>query len=219
MSVTSYQRHSYRRQRGASLVELLVVVGIVVTLSGMAVMSTVHPTNTSRANNAVDAVVDVLRQARQLAVTKRRNVVVAFNPPNQIQLTVQPLPSETTVLTPIPVVTLNDGAANGLQFFLFPNLPNTPLGPLGFGNNSDLDYEAVNGGTAGSAVMFSTSGSFVGAGGAAPANYYAVGNNDPINATIYIGNPGNTSTARAITIMGATGRVRSYAWNGTAWQE
>jgi type II secretory pathway pseudopilin PulG len=207
-----------RRQRGASLVELLVVVGIVFTLSGMAVINTVHPTNTSRANNATDAVVDALRQARQLAVTKRRNVVVAFNGTNQIQLTVQPLPGETPP-TALPLVLLNDGAANGLQFFLFSGLPNTPLGPLGFGKNSAIDLEAVNGGTAGSAVMFSTAGGFVGAGGAALANYYAVGNNDPINATIYIGNPSNTSTARAITIMGATGRVRSYAWNGTAWQE
>jgi Tfp pilus assembly protein FimT len=218
MSVTSAQRPVYRRQRGASLVELLVVVGIVVTLSGIAVMSTVHPTNTSRANNAVDAVVDALRQARQLAVTKRRNVVVAFNGTNQIQLTVQPLPGEAAP-TAIPLVLLNDGAANGLQFFLFPSLPNTPLGPLGFGKNSAIDFEAVNGGTAGGDVMFSTAGSFVGAGGAAPTSDYAVGNNDPINATIYIGNPSNISTARAITIMGATGRVRSYAWNGTAWQE
>jgi type II secretory pathway pseudopilin PulG len=218
MFVTSDRRPGHRRQLGVSLVELLVVVGIVVTLSAITIMSTVHPTDASRANNAVDAVVDALRQARQLAVTKRRNVVVAFSGSNQIQLTVQPLPGEAAPAA-LPAVLLNDGAANGLQFFLFTGLPNTPLGPLGFGNNAAIDLEAVNGGTAGSAVMFSTAGSFVGAGGAAPANYYAVGNNDPINATIYIGNPSNTSTARAITIMGATGRVRSYAWNGTAWQE
>src|SRR5271163_3627713 len=209
---------SNRRQRGTSIIELMVVVGIVITLSGMAIMNTMSPTTTSRANNATDAVVDALRQGRQLAVTKRRNVLVAFNGTNQIQLTVQPLPNEA-VPPAIPLVTLNDGAAQALKFYVFSGLPNTPMGPLGFGNNTAIDFVAVNGGTAGTAVMFSTSGSLVGAGGAAPANYYAVGNNDPINATIFIGTPGNTATARAITVVGATGRVRSFAWDGTQWRE
>ena len=209
---------SNRRQRGTSIIELMVVVGVVITLSGMAIMNTVRPTTTSRANNATDAVVDALRQGRQLAVTKRRNVLVSFNGTGQIQLTVEPLPNEAAPLA-LPVVSLNDGAARALQFYVFTTLPNTPMGPLGFGNNTAIDLVAVNGGNAGTAVMFSTSGSFVGAGGAAPANYYAVGNNDPINATIFIGTPGDPSTARAITVVGATGRVRSFAWNGSAWQE
>ena len=207
-----------RRQRGTSLIELMAVVGIVITLSAFAIMNTLRPTTTSRANNAVDAVVSTLIQGRQLAVSKRRNVLVSFNGTNQIQLTVQTLPNEA-VPTPLPIVKLNDGISTALQFYLFPTLPNTPMGPLGFGNTSAIDLEAVNGGGAPNAVMFSTSGGLVGAGGAAPANYYAVGNNAPINATIYIGTPGDSSTARAITVMGATGRVRSYAWNGTAWQE
>ena len=152
---------SSQRQRGTSLVELMAVVGIVLTLSGMAIMSTVNPSITSRANNATDAVVDALRQARQLAVTKRRNVVVAFNGSNTIQLTVQPLPNEA-VPTPLPLVQLNDSAANALQFYVFPTLPNTPMGPLGFGNSSAISLVAVNGGSAGSAVMFTTSGSLVG---------------------------------------------------------
>jgi Tfp pilus assembly protein FimT len=209
---------SYRRQRGNSIVELVTVVAIVITLSGFAIMNTMRPTTTSRANNAVDAVVDALRQARQLAITKRRNVLVSFNGTNTIQLTVQTLPNEAVPLA-LPLVKLNDGVSNALQFCLFSSLPNTPMGTLGFGDNSSIDLEAVNGGTAGTVVMFSTSGSFVGTGGASAANYYAIGNNDPINATIYIGTPGDTSTARAITIVGATGRVRSFAWNGTAWQE
>ena len=209
---------SNRRQRGTSLIELMAVVGIVIALSAFAIMSTLRPTVTSRANNATDAVVSTLVQGRQLAISKRRNVLVSFNGTNQIQLTVQPLPNEVPP-TPLPIVRLNDGISTALQFYVFGSLPNTPMGPLGFGNTSAIDLEAVNGGGAPNAVMFSTSGGLVGAGGAAPANYYAVGNNDPINATIFIGTPSDSSTARAITVMGATGRVRSYAWNGTAWQE
>jgi type II secretory pathway pseudopilin PulG len=211
--------NSNRRQRGASILEMLAVVGIVLTTSAFAIMSGVRPSTTTRANTATDEVVTTLIQARQLAISKRRNVQVAFNTPkaNEITVTLLTLPNEAAPL-PIPVVKLNDGISTALQFYVFPTIPNTPMGPLGFGNTTAIDLQAVNGGTP-AAVMFSTSGGFVGDGGVPAANYYAVGNNDPVNASIFIGTPGTNSTARAITVLGATGRVRSYYWNGTAWQE
>jgi prepilin-type N-terminal cleavage/methylation domain-containing protein len=209
---------SRKLQQGFSLIELVTVVSVMMILSGMAIMSTARPGTTARANNAADAVVNTLRQGRLLAITKRRNVLVSLTGTNQIQLTVQTLPGEVAP-NPIPAVLLNDGIKSGLQFYVFPTLPNTPMGPLGFGNTSAIDLEAVNGGTVGNAVVFSSTGSLVGVGGAAAANYYTVGNNDPINATVFIGVQGDTSTARAITVTGATGRVRSFSWNGTAWKE
>jgi len=163
-------------------------------------------------------VVDAMRQGRQLAISKRRNVLVTFTGTNTITLAVQPLPTDPAP-APITPVQLNNGVPGGLQFYLMPGLPNTPMGPLGFGNNNAIDLEPVNGGAVGNAIMFTTSGSLVGAGGAAPANYYAVGNNDPVNATIYIGVAGTPGTARAITVVGATGRVRSYYWVGNSWQQ
>jgi prepilin-type N-terminal cleavage/methylation domain-containing protein len=210
---------SRKLQQGFSLIELVIVVAVMSVLSSIAIMSTMRPGTTSRANNAADAVVNSLRQGRLLAITKRRNVVVSLTGTNQIQLTVQTLPGEAQPALPIPLVRLNDGIKSGLQFYLFPALPNTPMGPLGFGNGSAIDLEAVNGGTVGNAVMFSSSGSLVGVGGASVANYYTLGNNNPINASIFIGVPGDTTTARAITVMGATGRVRSFSWNGTTWKE
>jgi prepilin-type N-terminal cleavage/methylation domain-containing protein len=209
---------SRKLQKGFSVVELVIVVAVMVIVSGMAIMSTSRPSTAARANNAADAVVNTLRQGRLQAITKRRNVLVTLSGTNQIQLTVQTLPGEAAA-TAIPPVLLNDGTRNGLQFYVFPTLPNTPMGPLGFGNTTAIDFEAVNGGTVGTAVMFSSSGSLVGVGGASVANYYALGNNNPINATIFIGVQGDAATARAITVTGATGRVRSFSWNGTAWKE
>src|SRR5271156_1787473 len=197
--------HSYRRQRGTSLVEVITVTAIMLTLSGMAIMTTTNPSTNNLANSASDTVVDQLRQGRQLAISKRRNVLVTFTGTNTIQLAVQPLPTDPTP-TAIPAVQLNSGATGALQFYLMPGLPNTPMAALGFGNTTAIDLVAVNGGVVGNAVMFTTSGSLVGAGSAAPANYYAVGNNDPINATIFLGVPGPPTTARAITVVGATGR-------------
>ena len=222
-------RTSRTQQRGASIIELVIVVAVMLILTGMAVIVTATTTTRNRVNAANDEVVDALRQARQMAITLRRNVMIQFTAPNQIQTTVQLLPGEVlgddngsvmvTAATIRPIY-LNGGSSNGLQFFLFRSLPNTPMGPLGFGNNSALDYEAVNGGTVGNAIMFTSSGSLVGSGNASIANYYAIGNNNPINATIFIGIPGvDTNTARAITVVGSTGRVRSYAYYGGAWHE
>jgi hypothetical protein len=45
------------------------------------------------------------------------------------------------------------------------------------------------------------------------------GGNTLVNGTVFLGIPGRASTARAITILGATGRVREYHWDGTQWQE
>jgi type II secretory pathway pseudopilin PulG len=209
---------SKRKQRGASLVEVITVTAIVMVLSGMAIMGTINPSKTSTANAAADQVVDALRQAREYAITKRRNVSITFTTPNTITTAVQPLPTDPP--PPVfPTIQLNNNATGGLQFYLYPGLPNTPMGAFGFTNTSAISLVAANGGVVGNAIMFTTSGSLVGAGGAAAANYYAVGNNDPINATIFIGVPGTPASERAITVVGATGRVRSYYWTGTAWQQ
>jgi len=42
-----------------------------------------------------------------------------------------------------------------------------------------------------------------------------------LNGTIFLGMNGQVSTARAVTIMGGTGRVRQYTWNGASigWRE
>jgi len=44
-------------------------------------------------------------------------------------------------------------------------------------------------------------------------------NGDPANATITLGIPGQTSTANAITILGATATIRQYRWDGSKWVE
>src|SRR5271165_672957 len=209
---------SYRRQKGSSIVELVTVAAVMLTLSAMAIINGTRPSQGATANAAADVVVDALHQARQLAIAKRRNVVVTFTGTNTVGMAVQPLPTDP-IPTALQSVQLNSGAKGGLQFYLTPGLPNTPMGPLGFGNASAIDLEPVNGGAVGSAIMFTSTGSLVGAAGAAAANYYAVGNNNPINATIYIGLPGTATMSRAITVVGATGRVRAYYWTGNSWQQ
>ena len=202
-------------QSGFSLVELIIVVFIAFTLMGAAVVLTDSTQRAYKANAARDLVVTQLRLARELATSKRRNVRVDFTPPNQVQVTVQYLPGEAPG-NPIKPVYLNNadhGLTNGSQFYLFPTLPDTPMA---FGNTQAINLAQPSGGGAWG-VMFTTSGALVGTSSLAAMNL--IGNSNPVNATIFIGIPGTTTTARAVTVLGSTGRVRSYTWTGTQWTE
>jgi type II secretory pathway pseudopilin PulG len=214
------QRRIKRAQQGFSLVELVTVVGITFVLASMAIVSTRSSTYASRANDAMFEVISQMRTAREIAVTKRRNVLVTFTAPNEIQLTVETLPGEAPA-TAIAPVFLNDGVPGGNIFYVYPGVPDTPMG---FGNSSALTFTPASGGTAGLAIMFSTSGSLVGTTGA--SGFSTVGNNNPVNASIFTGIAGQPNTVRAVTVMGTTGRVRSYSWTAGAtggtvanWQE
>ncbi len=202
-----------RADQGFTLVEGITVIFIVMVLSAMAIMSTRSSTYASKADDAMFQVVTQLRNARQLAVTMRRNVLVTFTAPNEIQLTVETLPGEAPA-TPIAPVYLNDKVPGGCTFYVYPGVPDTPMG---FGNSTALDFSPASGGTAGLAVMYSTAGSLVGT--TAGSGYNTVGNSNPVNASIFVAIAGQANTARAVTVLGSTGRVRSYTWTGSTWQE
>ena len=44
-------------------------------------------------------------------------------------------------------------------------------------------------------------------------------NLDPISGTIFIGQPGQSATARVVTIFGPSAMVRGYKWDGRSWIE
>lgn len=196
--------------KGFSLIEMVMVVMIAMVVMAFAIISTGITTQNSRANAAMDTVISQLRQARELAIARRRNVEVQFIQPNEIQLTLLTLPGEA-VPTPITPAYLNDNAGGGSTFTLIAGLPDTPMG---FGNAQAINLQEPGGGGAWS-VMFSTSGALVGSAQGA-ASLYQVTNNNPVNATIFIAVAGKPNTARAITVFGATGRVRAYHWTGGA---
>ena len=37
------------------------------------------------------------------------------------------------------------------------------------------------------------------------------------NGTVFVAVPNLTLTARAVSVLGSTGRVRGYKWNGNSW--
>jgi hypothetical protein len=139
----------------------------------------------------MNSVMAILRSARETAIASRRNIRVEFVGTNQIRLTRFDVPVGTTVLG-----TWNFEA--GIITIVFAGVPDTP--DL-FGNATAVSF----GGTP--TMMFMSDGTFVDANGL------------PLNGTVFLGLPGRPATARAISIVGATGRIRAYRWTGAAWAE
>jgi len=191
------RQYSNRLQRGFSLLEILTGLAIisVVLAMGMLNYSTILPN--FKANSAMDQLLYQLRSARERAIAHRREVQVQFVGTNQLTIKelwlVGTAPAATTV-----------SFEGGAQYMVFPSVPDIPA-PFNFGNSASIYFGGLSGGPP--IMKFSTSGALID------------GGNTLVNGTVFMGIPGRPSTARAISILGATGRVREYHWDGSQWQE
>jgi type II secretory pathway pseudopilin PulG len=196
-------RRAKKQETGFSLVETVVVVGMIMVIMAFAIFKTPNMLSSYHADAAQDIVVSTLRQARQAAVTQRRDVQVfidqAFTGVDQVQhINYQVVPINGDV--PQPLVSV--GLPHGTMMMLEAGVPDTPMG---FGNNAAVYIGNVGGGPP--VMLFRADGRFT-------DPVYA-----PLNGTIFTGLPNQAFTGRAVTIMGGTGRVRPYLWTGTVWTE
>jgi prepilin-type N-terminal cleavage/methylation domain-containing protein len=191
------RQYSNRLQQGFSLLEILTALAIisVVLAMGMLNYSTVLPN--FKANSAMDQLLYQLRSARERAIAHRREVQVQFSGTNQLTITELWL---VGTAPPASTVSFEGGA----QYIVFGSVPDLPA-PFNFGNTAAVYFGGLSGGPP--IMKFSTTGSFID------------GGNTLVNGTVFMGIPGKPSTARAISILGATGRVREYHWDGAQWQE
>ncbi len=174
---------------GFSIVEITIGVLLACTLTGFALIGMEGVLPGINANQAMNATVAQLRQGRDLAMTQRRSMQLRFLGNNQIQLVRNELPTGTRVVS---TVTLG----NQCQFMIFNDIPDTPDQ---FGNATPVDFGSA------ATLTFLSDGTLVDNSG------------NPRNGTVFIGSPAHPEAARAVTLLGATGRVRGYRWNGTGW--
>ncbi len=196
-----------KRQGGFTLIELLTVITVMAIMLAMSVVLATTPMNTFKANAGVNFVTGELRAARAMAIAQRRDIQVTFGQTafswgtqNYIQLHRIELPVGST-----PTDFPPDYAPTQTQFVLKAGVPDTPMG---FGLPAGTPAIYFGGLTGGPPVMkFTTRGTF------------EDGTGKPINGTIFLGLPsGSAISARAVTILGATGRIRPYHYNGS-WAE
>src|SRR4051812_39843758 len=181
-----------RTDDGFTLIEMMVVVTVGIILAAAAVPVSSNFISTSRADASAIAVLDALETARDRSVAERRNFEVAFVAPNHIVVRRDEVPSGIQTLISDTVM------ENGQQYVKYAGLADTPDH---FGNASAVTI----GGTG--PWMFTSDGSFIDS------------NGDVANGTIFLGVPNQPATARAVTVYGVTGLMRSWKWRGTKWFE
>ncbi len=179
-----------RQSAGFSMVEVCVGLLIASALAGVAVINIGAVMPGMHANKAMYQAVALFRQGRQAAIAQRRNIQLNFPDDDKIQLVRQERTGGTTELK-------NEALGNNFKFKQFPGI--TQDTPDQFGNASEKDFGGAI------TLTFQPDGSLVDQGF------------NPVNGTVFIGVDGHPEVARAVTIMGATGRVACYRWNGTEW--
>jgi type II secretory pathway pseudopilin PulG len=193
------RQHLNKPQRGFSLLEALTAIALIMIVSGMAIINFGSIMPRARANSAMDQMLYQLRSARGRAIAHRREVQVQFVGTNQLLIT-----EIVTIGPPLPPA-LPVSFEGGAQYMVFGSPVTDIPKPYRFGNGSAIFFGGVAGGPP--IMKFTTNGSFID------------GGNNLVNGTIFLGIAGMPSTARAVSILGATGRVREYHWDGTQWQE
>jgi type II secretory pathway pseudopilin PulG len=176
-------------EAGFSLVEIMLVVGLAAVLTGMAVVQMNSSRPGLKGDGAMRVILGQMNQAREIAIAQRRYVRVVFTTPNLIQIIREDTPTTTTTLSSAIL-------EGGVQFALVTGVPDTP--DL-FGATTAISFGSATN------VKFSPSSSFVDQSGATT------------NGSVFLAFPLSARSARAVTVLGSTARVRGYKWDGRNW--
>ena len=195
-------RRNKKQESGFTLLETVVVLGIMTIMMSFAIFKGTNMMPNYKADSAQDVVVSTLRQARQLALTERRDVQVWIDQGFSGTIQVQHINYQVVSISgDTPQAMVSVGLPKQTQFVLEVGTDT----PMGFGNSNPVYIGNVSGGPV--IMKFRSTGAFT-------DSLY-----NPLNGTLFIGIPNQPFTARAVTILGGTGRVRPYSWTGTAWTE
>jgi prepilin-type N-terminal cleavage/methylation domain-containing protein len=193
------------KQRGFSLLELMIVISISLIMAAVADVVMKPVIQQEQVNQAYNLTLMSMRRARDQAAADMRIYELTFSPAlagvNGGTITVtQDIPTAPVLfsVTLPPNVTFNVAAGP-------PGLPNSPITPPttpdGFGTAANaFDFDQVTGG-GGSTIFFYPDGSAQDAG---------PNGGNPNNGVVYLGIPGQIGTYRAISLWGYSGRIRGW---------
>lgn len=175
--------------RGVTALDVVVSAGIMATVGGMAAAQLAQSQPYWKGDGAMRILMKQMSYARELSITQRRMMTVTFVQPNQIVVTRQESNGGQTVLSTV-------GFEGGATFAQLAGVPDTPDA---FGAGASVSFGASI------SIAFNSDGTLVDQTG------------NPVNGTIFVAINGNPRSHRAVTILGATGRVRAYRWSGGQW--
>lgn len=208
-----------RPASGFSLLEMAMVLALIIIMASISFMSLQPMLRQQRVNNAYNTVLSAMRQARDNSVAQRTSYVVTLSTttiPHSVTVAptlVGPQGIQATVTYTLPT---------DVSFNAVPGIPTAPTKtPDGFGTGGkalDFGFTGSGTGVGGSNVIyFCPDGSAqdaVGGVGQCAGNISS--------GVVYIARPGELLSSRAITVWGATGRIRGWrlynGGGGAAWQ-
>jgi prepilin-type N-terminal cleavage/methylation domain-containing protein len=179
--------------RGFSLLEMMAVIAIGLIVSVMALV-TLQPTlKYTRVTNAYNITLMAMRQARDTAIAQRQVYFVTFThnviPPDQITIT-QGINGAVVNTFTIP---------NDTAFQVQVGLPGAGATPDNFGTGGTaIDFDQGIGGGVKNVIYFYPDGTVEDV------------NGNLNNGVIYVARANDLYSSHAITIWGATGRLRGW---------
>jgi len=217
-------RHSFpgrlymksKRQRGFSLLEMLVTVSIGLIIGGMTFITMMPLLNRNHIDVAYDTTLMVLRNTRHLAITQGHEYIVTFNPAGYaagtIEVQYQPPPATgSTTYPPLQLVNtytiptdtsfaLKSQFPAGTNFTPSDGLEGAPVA-------IDFGYTPVGGAGNSNVIAFMPDGSARDATSQTNGGNYSSG-------VVYMTRPNGVITdSRAVSVMGTTGRIRGWRLN------
>src|SRR5579862_4383077 len=196
-----------RKNNGFSLLELMITVSIGLILAGISFIAFRPVLNQGHINSAYDTTLMALRNTRNLAITQSHEYYVNFNPvgfpAGTIQVEYQPGPVGG-IAQPIQQV-ITYSIPSDVSFAVQAGFPGAAPDGFGAGVNA-IDFGQALAGEPMNYVVFMPDGS-------AQDN---LGNFN--SGVIYLTRPGDNiyNSSRAITVWGATGRIRGWRLGQTA---
>jgi len=192
-------------ERGFSMIELCTVILIILIISAMAIFALQPALQDAKFDSAMRQVLDQLRQAREYSIANRRYVQITFptvGAQYQIVITERNAPPYGPAGAGADVVLSTVPIQAPAQFLVNTAAVDTPDG---FGNGSAIEFEGQNPGPVGG-MLFQSDGELIDG-----LTF------QPINGTVFLGVANKPLAARAITVLGSTGRVRAWKFNGGGW--
>lgn len=196
--------------------EALVVFAIMAIITAIAVLALGNTMQSMHVNTGCQTALQVMRQARQQAIDQRAQINVIFNTPSSglHTMTIQRI-----VPSAAPVVYATIPLPSDVLFFADTNIPGPPNTPDGIGTGKvAVDFEDGFSASGSTQIFFQPDGSVQNAvGNTITGGIVYIQRMNPDRATGY------WQGARAITLFGATGRLRTYqlataSGGGHAWQ-
>lgn len=196
--------------RGFTMIELIVVLGIIMIIAATAIIEIGSTLKESKAEIALQTTLGQMRRTQEMAIDQRRVYRLSFVAPRTIQLdqvNIDPVTRARTFVFQSQI-----DLPTETQFTVVTGIPTaTATVPDGYGNGGiaiDFDRDFGGGGTE---VYFQRDGRALDAA------------NRLNNGVVYVCRPGEMMSCKAVSLIGATGRAKGWRLtntsSGTRWSQ